>query len=80
MYDGRVFHVEEHLTRLANSAKAMAFADVPSREFIKVQHQALSNPNTRKSYFFFSYPYIFQLRVLIGSEGNSLRRMLCIAH
>ena len=79
MYDGRVFHVEEHLMRLANSAKAMAFADVPSREFIKVQHQALSNPNTRKSYFS-SYPYIFPLRVLIGSEGNSLRRTLYIAH
>lgn len=35
IYDGRIFQLEEHLDRLFDSAKAMAFQDVPSREDIK---------------------------------------------
>lgn len=35
IYDGRVFMLEEHLDRLMASAKAMAFANVPSREEVK---------------------------------------------
>jgi len=34
VYDGRVFQLNFHLTRLVDSAHAMAFSDVPTREFI----------------------------------------------
>ena len=32
LYEGRIFKLEEHLHRLRNSAKAMAFTDIPSNE------------------------------------------------
>lgn len=35
IYDGKVFMLEEHLDRMMNSAKAMAFQNIPSREDIK---------------------------------------------
>lgn len=35
VYDGKVLHLEEHLSRLHDSARAMAFADIPSKEFVK---------------------------------------------
>ncbi len=35
VYDGKIFALDEHLQRLQNSAKAMAFADVPSNEEIR---------------------------------------------
>ncbi len=34
LYNGRIFRLEEHLGRLLHSAKALAFAEVPSREQI----------------------------------------------
>jgi branched-chain amino acid aminotransferase len=34
VYDGRIFSLHDHLDRLFASAKTMAFADVPSRDFI----------------------------------------------
>jgi len=35
LYDGRIFKLEAHLARLESSAKALAFADIPSRETLK---------------------------------------------
>lgn len=35
VYDGKIFALDEHLTRLRNSAHAMAFEEIPSRETIK---------------------------------------------
>ncbi len=35
VYDGRVFALDAHLDRLIDSAKAMAFSDIPGREAIK---------------------------------------------
>ncbi|THG00692.1 branched-chain-amino-acid aminotransferase-like protein 2 isoform X2 [Camellia sinensis] len=35
IYDGKIFKLEEHLDRLFDSAKALAFNNVPSREEIK---------------------------------------------
>ncbi len=35
VYDGRVFQLDAHLDRLMDSAHAMGFTDVPTREFIK---------------------------------------------
>ena len=35
VYDGKIFALNKHLTRLQNSAHAMAFKDVPSNEEIK---------------------------------------------
>ncbi len=35
VYDGRVFALDEHIERMHNSAKAMAFVDVPSKEYIE---------------------------------------------
>ncbi|KAL6648116.1 hypothetical protein ACP70R_012340 [Stipagrostis hirtigluma subsp. patula] len=35
IYDGKVFKLDEHLDRLFDSAKAMAFVNVPSRDWIK---------------------------------------------
>jgi branched-chain amino acid aminotransferase group I len=35
VYDGRIFRFDEHLDRLFASAKALAFAEVPSREEVK---------------------------------------------
>ncbi len=35
VYGGRVFSLDAHLDRLLDSAKAMAFTDIPSREAIK---------------------------------------------
>ena len=35
IYDGRIFHLDEHLDRLVGSAKAMAFADIPTISEIK---------------------------------------------
>lgn len=34
VYNRRVFALEEHLDRLLDSAKAMAFEDIPSREYV----------------------------------------------
>ena len=34
LYAGRIFRLEQHLDRLVGSAKALAFADIPSRERI----------------------------------------------
>lgn len=34
LYDGKIFKLHEHLQRLQDSAKAMAFSDVPSNEII----------------------------------------------
>ncbi|HKP93398.1 MAG TPA: aminotransferase class IV [Chthoniobacterales bacterium] len=34
LYDGRIFKLREHLTRLRRSAEALAFADIPSEEKI----------------------------------------------
>ncbi len=34
LYRGRIFRLEQHLDRLVNSAKALAFAEIPSREAI----------------------------------------------
>jgi branched-chain amino acid aminotransferase len=34
LYAGRIFRLEQHLDRLVNSAKALAFAQIPSREAI----------------------------------------------
>lgn len=35
IYNGKVFMLEEHLDRMMNSAKAMAFQNIPTREEIK---------------------------------------------
>ncbi|TVU46986.1 hypothetical protein EJB05_06560 [Eragrostis curvula] len=35
IYDGKAFKLDEHLDRLFDSAKAMAFINVPSRDWIK---------------------------------------------
>ncbi|HXL57795.1 MAG TPA: aminotransferase class IV [Chitinophagaceae bacterium] len=35
VYDGKIFCLEQHLDRLQASAKTLAFADIPSREYIK---------------------------------------------
>lgn len=35
IYDGKIFCLEEHLDRLQNSAKILAFTDIPSKETIK---------------------------------------------
>lgn len=35
VYDGRIFFLDKHLDRLYASAKTLAFADIPSRDFIK---------------------------------------------
>ena len=35
VYNGKIFQLDAHLDRLFDSAKAMAFADIPSREAIK---------------------------------------------
>ena len=34
LYDGRIFKLIEHLDRLRDSAKALAFAEIPSHEAI----------------------------------------------
>jgi len=34
VYDGKVFCLDKHLNRLMDSAKAMAFADIPTKAFI----------------------------------------------
>jgi branched-chain amino acid aminotransferase len=34
LYNGRIFKLEEHLSRLQASAKTLAFADVPSKQYI----------------------------------------------
>jgi branched-subunit amino acid aminotransferase/4-amino-4-deoxychorismate lyase len=35
VYDGKVFQLDRHLDRLHDSARAMAFAEIPSREEVK---------------------------------------------
>ena len=35
IYDGRIFALDEHLTRMQNSAKALKFERVPSKDEIK---------------------------------------------
>lgn len=34
LYNGRIFRLEEHLNRLAGSAKALAFSDIPSKDYM----------------------------------------------
>jgi branched-chain amino acid aminotransferase group I len=35
VYNGRVFALDEHIERMHNSAKALAFVDIPSKEYIE---------------------------------------------
>src|SRR5438045_6132674 len=35
VYDGKIFCLAQHLDRLHASAKTLAFADIPTKEFIK---------------------------------------------
>ena len=35
IYDGRIFKLDEHLDRLIDSAKAMAFSSIPTRDEVK---------------------------------------------
>jgi len=35
VYDGKIFALDEHLTRLRNSARAMAFKEIPSKDEIR---------------------------------------------
>ncbi|MBL6446132.1 aminotransferase class IV [Fulvivirga sp. 29W222] len=35
IYNGKVFMLEEHIDRMISSAKAMAFTEIPSRDYIK---------------------------------------------
>ncbi|MDG2370151.1 MAG: aminotransferase class IV [Flavobacteriales bacterium] len=35
VYDGKIFQLDEHLNRLFDSAKAMHFKNIPSRNFVK---------------------------------------------
>lgn len=35
VYDGKIFHLDKHLDRLHASAKTLAFADIPSKEFMR---------------------------------------------
>lgn len=35
VYNGKIFSFNEHVERLQNSAKILAFADIPTRQFIK---------------------------------------------
>lgn len=37
IYNGKVFMLDEHLDRMVNSAKAMAFAQIPSKDEIKAE-------------------------------------------
>jgi branched-chain amino acid aminotransferase len=37
LYNGRIFRLEQHLDRLVKSAKALAFAQIPSREAITTE-------------------------------------------
>lgn len=37
LYDGRIFRLTEHLDRLRHSAKALAFAEIPSHEVITAE-------------------------------------------
>lgn len=37
IYNGKVFMLDEHLDRMVNSAKAMAFAQIPSKDEIKTE-------------------------------------------
>jgi len=46
IYDGKIFMLNEHLNRLMDSAHAMAFQEIPSRDFIcKAIHDTLSANN-----------------------------------
>lgn len=48
LYDGRIFKLEEHLERLFHSAKALAFAEIPSRDHIvKEIRRTLDSNNMR---------------------------------
>jgi len=48
LYDGRIFKLEEHLHRLRNSAKALAFIDIPSNEeFITAITKTLAANNMK---------------------------------
>src|SRR5436305_10686806 len=35
VYDGKIFSLDQHLDRLHASAKTLAFADIPTKEFVK---------------------------------------------
>ncbi|MEZ5973537.1 MAG: aminotransferase class IV [Planctomycetota bacterium] len=37
VYDGKIFRLQQHLDRLVHSAKAMAFASIPSQESIRAE-------------------------------------------
>ncbi|MGB0952476.1 MAG: aminotransferase class IV [Planctomycetota bacterium] len=45
LYEGKIFRLERHLDRLFDSAKALAFQEVPSREEVKLQLQRTLEAN-----------------------------------
>ena len=50
LYSGRIFRLEQHLDRLVNSAKALAFAQIPTRETITARDpsHARGQPHVRR--------------------------------
>ena len=45
VYNGRIFQLDAHLNRLADSAKAMAFTQIPTRDVLKT---AIFNTKTAR--------------------------------
>ena len=48
VYDGKVFRLDHHLKRLASSAKALAFAEIPSADAIKEEIRRTLEANQMK--------------------------------
>lgn len=48
IYDGKIFMLEEHLQRMVDSARAMAFAEVPSKEYLR--NEIFKTLNANKMY------------------------------
>src|SRR5712691_31469 len=49
VYHGKIFCIEQHLDRLQASAKTLAFADVPTKEYIKDAIQQTLRANNMRT-------------------------------
>src|SRR5262245_35294078 len=48
LYDGRIFRLDEHLQRLEHSARALGFAEIPTREAIVAEIERTLSANSMR--------------------------------
>ena len=74
LYSGRIFRLEQHLDRLVNSAKALAFAQIPSREAITGENRRTLEANGMFDGVHIRLTLTRGVKITSGMDPGSTRR------